>query len=275
MSAACLIDDVYLGGNYATIQKVLRMPREDGRHKITWEKLENQSYVDMKDVDGDFKPTDLIDENDEEDGFYLQGYDLKEDKTKKKYAEIQAQRVQEYGMYKERMRPTLKETLERSKEKAISETDMGRYQSEQSHLKTSPTGAKPKHGKMNKDKVPLSQNSSQVINLSPSQRILQNQSPLLYSSLDNSSSHVLMQKQPGASYAKSISTKNIPGQYMHRANELAQETRRRDQLVIKLSCFADNIFYRSWIKWERWISQLWSNRHDREWRTIVICHDKN
>lgn len=45
--------------------------------------MENLTYAELQGIDRDFKPTDLIDDNDDEDQLYLAEYDLNEDKIKR------------------------------------------------------------------------------------------------------------------------------------------------------------------------------------------------
>jgi hypothetical protein len=73
--------------SYANQQKLAKLPREEEKSKVTWEKLENLSYHDLKGMDHDFHPSDLIEENDEEDQLYLAEYDLTDQKSPRKKEE--------------------------------------------------------------------------------------------------------------------------------------------------------------------------------------------
>ena len=66
----------------------------------TWEKLENISYSDLKALNDDnFKPTDLFDDNeDDEDKYYLAEYNLSNEKAKKEKQNMDLKKsIEEYG----------------------------------------------------------------------------------------------------------------------------------------------------------------------------------
>ena len=74
----------------------------DLKNKITWDKLENISYTDLKALNDDnFKPTDLFDDNyDEEDQYYLAEYNLTDDKEKKEKQNLVLKKnIEDYGKY--------------------------------------------------------------------------------------------------------------------------------------------------------------------------------
>ena len=72
----------------------------DLKNKITWDKLENISYSDLKALNDDnFKPTDLFDDNyDEEDQYYLAEYSLTNDKAQKEKQTLELKKnIEDYG----------------------------------------------------------------------------------------------------------------------------------------------------------------------------------
>ena len=76
------------------------MGKGDAKNKISWEKLGAISYADFKGFQDDgFKPTDLFDENDDdEDQFYLAEYNLHSEKIAKHQANNEMKKsIEEYG----------------------------------------------------------------------------------------------------------------------------------------------------------------------------------
>eukprot|EP01017_Pseudomicrothorax_dubius_P031395 TRINITY_DN4001_c0_g1_i6.p1 TRINITY_DN4001_c0_g1~~TRINITY_DN4001_c0_g1_i6.p1 ORF type:complete len:529 (-),score=240.90 TRINITY_DN4001_c0_g1_i6:80-1633(-) len=96
--------------SYTMIQKQAKMPKEDEKNKVSWDKLEQLSFHDLKGLDDDFKPTDLIDDNDEEDMIYLAEFNLHEDRLKKQATEANTKKIEDYG--KLRNRPTLAKPMD-------------------------------------------------------------------------------------------------------------------------------------------------------------------
>jgi len=65
------------------------------------EKLENLHYEDIKGLGDQFNPSDLIDDDDEDDGYYLAEYNLQADKIMKDRAQKQEkQKLEQYGALK-------------------------------------------------------------------------------------------------------------------------------------------------------------------------------
>ena len=61
----------------------MKMPKEihsGDRNKVTWDKLDNLSFADIKGMGEDFKPYEFVDEDDDEDQIYLAEYNLLEEK---------------------------------------------------------------------------------------------------------------------------------------------------------------------------------------------------
>lgn len=70
------------------------------KNKFSIEKLEKMHYDDVKNLDENFNPHDLIEENDEEDNIYLAEYNLGHEKQLKEQSKNQEiKRLQEYGKY--------------------------------------------------------------------------------------------------------------------------------------------------------------------------------
>src|SRR5690348_1086917 len=67
----------YLGINH---KKILYSINQPEKNKFSIEKLEKLHYDDVKNLDENFNPQDLIEENDEEDNIYLAEYNLDLDK---------------------------------------------------------------------------------------------------------------------------------------------------------------------------------------------------
>ena len=68
------------------------------RNKLSLEKLENMQLDDLRGIDEHFNPNDLIDEDDEDDQFYLAEYNLQSDKMLKDRQDKQDKRkMEEYG----------------------------------------------------------------------------------------------------------------------------------------------------------------------------------
>jgi len=86
--------------NYSQLQVKSSINKFDLKNKITWDKLENISYTDLKALNDDnFKPTDLFDDNyDEEDQYYLAEYNLTDDKVKKEKQNLELKKnIEDYG----------------------------------------------------------------------------------------------------------------------------------------------------------------------------------
>ena len=62
------------------------------------QKLQKYSYNDIKDLDHNFDPNDLIDDNDEEDNIYLAEYDLQKDRKMREEAKnAKNKKIELYG----------------------------------------------------------------------------------------------------------------------------------------------------------------------------------
>lgn len=83
--------------SYFNIEKQKHLSEE--KSKITWKKLENLTYTDLKGIgDEKFRPQDLIVEDDEEDAMYMGEYNIQEEKAKREMASnVEKKKVEEYG----------------------------------------------------------------------------------------------------------------------------------------------------------------------------------
>jgi hypothetical protein len=83
--------------SYFNIEKSKHLSED--KSKITWKKLENLTYTDLKGIgDEKFKPQDLIVEDDDEDALYMKEYNLQEEKAKRQISDtIQRKKMEEYG----------------------------------------------------------------------------------------------------------------------------------------------------------------------------------
>ncbi|KAL4485751.1 hypothetical protein ABPG72_012291 [Tetrahymena utriculariae] len=98
-------------GSYANKKIKNQIGKLDAGGKVSWQQLEQLSFTDMKNLNnGQFRPTDLFNENDdEEDKIYLAEYNLQEDRQRKMQEQIINKKGQEnYGQIKEPVRPSLR-----------------------------------------------------------------------------------------------------------------------------------------------------------------------
>ena len=78
------------------------IPKYEQKNKLTWQKLQELTSSDMKAlIDDGFKPSDLIDEfDDEEDQIYLADYKVIEEKQEKVKEEHDRSRaIEDYGTF--------------------------------------------------------------------------------------------------------------------------------------------------------------------------------
>lgn len=74
-------------GSYADIKrgKILSGMNSPDQAQFSIDRLEKMRYDDVKNLDRNFDPRDLIDENDDEDNLYLAEYSLNLDKQLKQH----------------------------------------------------------------------------------------------------------------------------------------------------------------------------------------------
>ena len=67
-------------------------------NRISWDQLEKISYEDLRAINDDFKPTELFDENDDEDQMYLAEYNLGPEKVhKEEQTKNLIRSIEDYG----------------------------------------------------------------------------------------------------------------------------------------------------------------------------------
>jgi hypothetical protein len=90
------INQTYVQRQY---KKMMAQPIPD-INKMTMKKVEKFQYADMKRVDDQFNPKDLIDDNDEEDNMYLAEYKIAEKKRLQEDIQSDKRKIEEYGRLK-------------------------------------------------------------------------------------------------------------------------------------------------------------------------------
>lgn len=88
--------------SYTGIQhkKALYALNQPEKNKISLKKLEKYNYEDVKGLDENFDPNDLIEENDEEDNVYLAEYNIQQDHAQRELMRnLEQKRLEDYGKY--------------------------------------------------------------------------------------------------------------------------------------------------------------------------------